>query len=99
MQSLETIIESNLDLERLQAKSPNGGQLVFKMAAAPNISLKITRAFAPKMNAKNPKRISSAMLPQLRKDESEKEELELDSIKPPGARVYEIILRQMKSMH
>ena len=53
VQSLKTIMESNLDLERPQAKSPP----------------------------------------------EKKKELELDSIKPPGARVYEIILRQMKSMH
>ena len=32
MQSLKTIIESNLDLEHPQAKSPHGGHLVFKMA-------------------------------------------------------------------
>ena len=72
MQSLKTIIESNLELERPQAKSPHGGHLVFKMAATQNFFLKKARAFAPKMNAKNPKTISLAILPQLMKEESEK---------------------------
>ena len=59
VQSLKTIIESNLDLEHPQAKSPHGAHLAFKKKA---------RAFAPKMNAKNPKKISLAILPQLRKE-------------------------------
>ena len=53
--NFKTIIESNMELERPQAKSRHGGHLVFKMAAAPNFFLK-ARAFAPKMNAKNPKK-------------------------------------------
>ena len=74
IQSLKTILESNLDLERPQAKSPHGGHLVFKMVAAPNFFLKKARAFAPKMNVKNPKKIFLAILPQLMKEESEKKE-------------------------
>ena len=45
---------------------------MFSKYPPPQFFFKKARAFAPKMNAKNPKRISLAILPQLRKDESEK---------------------------
>ena len=39
VQSLKTIIESNLDLERSQAKLLHGGHLENKMAVAQNLFL------------------------------------------------------------